>query len=1216
MTKTVRTKILQFLLICALFFVAISIGVGMNRLSASAATETGDLSFMLINDGTEYKVSASNKSLTSAIIPDKYNNLPVTEIADNGFMMCRSLEQIFVPPSIKRIGNNAFMNDTNLKKVLGMSGVTSYGNNAFAMCSSLDYLILPAKLTQLGTNVVKGIESTIYARASETEMTALNSSWNYDGNVVYGNTIAINKYTAPDGTQGYEVAPLQMLEPSDEPLVLYSWCYYDIDDSEGGPLLNIAEYAFLGFEVPSITVKHPDNSNLNHSITIKPYAFTYTNTDSISLSTTITFEGGEGFECGEGVFLSSSVESINLKDSLDIIPTYMFSECNNLKYINYTEAQTTNYLAGVKKINKEAFSKCVNIEKLEIPNTIEYIGENAFNGWGTGKEFQYVTIDASESIIENKKWDSQWDNGVNFENCEIEFIGETDFTVTLVLEQEGVINPIGDNNLTVKRNDRLCDMEFISPTSMSHNFTGKWYTSPDRSQSSEYNLEAPIKSDLTLYAGWEIKTYSVYFPQNKYCYFKSIQNHEIITGQTIKLDYGTTFLFYLEINEGYEGIKIFVNGTLLQPYSGLSYSIDYITEDINISVDGKLTKYQIHYSNLRGGENPNAHIEFYTVEDDIIEFEAPYWKAYKNANWNITSIDPKVSRNNVTITAIWSDPVPFTIHYYLNDNYATNPEDNPTTFTVEDNIRLIAPSSLGYGIGKWDISGWNKDEYDEDVYVNAEWSDPITVMVNLDFNGGEGNITYIYATYGENLSSIDIPTRYDYKFLGFYSLSNGKQYYSSNMEGAVWDSPYEDTLKASWVKEYIYVTFTIENNNGTALPAPQRFKSGTQWDPITMPTRKGYTLSGFYYRYEGLSNWQIYKQDGTPNTGNQKYNDLRFGTEDVTLVGRWTQSEYYYFVVQYTKNIEWDIISTFDLPYDGSYILTADETYSDYVFDHWGVGIGRSTLVDTYSTERTIDFNVVEILNYLDNQYVPQGDSIYFTAFYVVKQCIAYGSLITLADGSQKAVQELRGDELLLVWNLNTGTFDVAPILFIDRDSENKYKIINLEFSDGTKVKVIYEHAFWDFDLNQYVFLREDAGKYIGHWFNKQISDESGLSWTKVQLISVTITEEVTTAWSPVTYSHLCYYVNGMLSMPGATEGLINIFEVNGDLMKYDEAAMLSDIEQYGLFTYEEFAEIYPIPEEMFNAFNGQYLKVSIGKGLITLEEIGNLINRYADFLS
>ena len=84
--------------------------------------------------------------------------------------------------------------------------------------------------------------------------------------------------------------------------------------------------------------------------------------------------------------------------------------------------------------------------------------------------------------------------------------------------------------------------------------------------------------------------------------------------------------------------------------------------------------------------------------------------------------------------------------------------------------------------------------------------------------------------------------------------------------------------------------------------------------------------------------------------------------------------------------------------------------------------------------------------------------------------------------------------------------------------------------------------------------------------------------------------------------------------MPGATEGLINIFEVDGDTMRIDQEQYLVDIATYGLFTYEEFAEIYPIPEAVFEAFGGEYLKVSIGKGLIDYETLGELIERYSVF--
>ena len=224
--------------------------------------------------------------------------------------------------------------------------------------------------------------------------------------------------------------------------------------------------------------------------------------------------------------------------------------------------------------------------------------------------------------------------------------------------------------------------------------------------------------------------------------------------------------------------------------------------------------------------------------------------------------------------------------------------------------------------------------------------------------------------------------------------------------------------------------------------------------------------------------------------------------------------------------------------------------------------------------------------------------------------CLAEDTLITLADGTQVRVDSLTGNEELLVWNMETGMLDKAPIMFVDSDAEAAYEVIKLYFSDGTEVKVISEHGFWDYDLNRYVYLDRSAADYIGHTFAKQNGDEL----EKVQLVDVVIETEVTTAWSPVTVGHLCYFVNGMLSMPGGVGGLFNIFEVDPETMTYDYEQMEKDIEAYGLFTYEELNAICPLSEEMFNAAGGAYLKISIGKGNLTMDELVYMINRYSEF--
>ncbi len=85
--------------------------------------------------------------------------------------------------------------------------------------------------------------------------------------------------------------------------------------------------------------------------------------------------------------------------------------------------------------------------------------------------------------------------------------------------------------------------------------------------------------------------------------------------------------------------------------------------------------------------------------------------------------------------------------------------------------------------------------------------------------------------------------------------------------------------------------------------------------------------------------------------------------------------------------------------------------------------------------------------------------------------------------------------------------------------------------------------------------------------------------------------------------------------MPGATENFINIFDVDGETLSYKQDEFANDIETYGLFTYDEFYELIPVPKEIFNAFNGQYLKVAIGKGITNLEILGKLFEQYQDKL-
>lgn len=233
-----------------------------------------------------------------------------------------------------------------------------------------------------------------------------------------------------------------------------------------------------------------------------------------------------------------------------------------------------------------------------------------------------------------------------------------------------------------------------------------------------------------------------------------------------------------------------------------------------------------------------------------------------------------------------------------------------------------------------------------------------------------------------------------------------------------------------------------------------------------------------------------------------------------------------------------------------------------------------------------------------NKEYVVTKDSV----------CITKGSKITLYDGTQKNIEDINSNDILLVFNHITGKFEGAPASYvIHKNSEEMlYRVIKLQFSNGKEVHIVGEHGFYDIDLKKYVYINEEnVIEFIGHAFASTNDIEN---MTTTTLTGYEVVEEVTSIYSPITYSYLNCFVDGILTITNFSDGLINMFEF-GDDMCYDAEKMQADIEKYGLYTYEDFAEYATL--EQFNAFNGKYLKVSVEKGLITYDELINLLKTF-----
>ena len=241
-----------------------------------------------------------------------------------------------------------------------------------------------------------------------------------------------------------------------------------------------------------------------------------------------------------------------------------------------------------------------------------------------------------------------------------------------------------------------------------------------------------------------------------------------------------------------------------------------------------------------------------------------------------------------------------------------------------------------------------------------------------------------------------------------------------------------------------------------------------------------------------------------------------------------------------------------------------------------------------------------------------------YNIFVYIKEgsCVAAGTLITLADGSQKKVEDLLPTDILLVFDHETGTYKFAPLLVNEHVGEawKNYRVVNLNFSNGSTVKVIYEHGFFDVTLNKYVYIRENNYKdYIGHKFYSATWDGKKYSGKAVTLESVIVKEEFTAIFNPMTSYGYNLFTENILSVTTGLMDSLNTF-VYDENMKYDEALKQADIEKYGLFRYEDFKDY--MSEDIFEKVVFKYYKVAIAKGLITMDYIEEIMLKYVPMVN
>ncbi len=490
------------------------------------------------------------------------------------------------------------------------------------------------------------------------------------------------------------------------------------------------------------------------------------------------------------------------------------------------------------------------------------------------------------------------------------------------------------------------------------------------------------------------------------------------------------------------------------------------------------------------------------------------------------------------------------------------------------------------------------------VTLYAHWK-LATYTVYLEPQGGKGGTLSVEVTYTRSMPSATAPTRTGYEFNGYFDAAeDGVQYYDKDMNSCrKWETTNDATLYAQWEAKRYLVTLDLQGGTGTSHIA---VTYGQEMPPLEKPTKDGFAFMGYYEAADGFG---LMYYDSEMRSVREWARD-----EGGTLFAYWSSGLAASVESAYLNDIS-DSKSTTVNVLNGSgkytYRTSSDSypgvtvTLSDNTVTLTKTADGCSGIVDIIVTDTVTGAEATCSISYTTTAPPPQQSE-------DPPGCVAPDTLITLADGTQKAVEELTGDESILVWNFYTGCYESLPLLFIEKTEQQELPVVDLYFSDGTHTKTVGQHCYWSFDEGRFVVInRSSANSYVGQWFGK--SDfPSDLGYKKVQLIRVETYTENIGSYNPVAYGNLAFFADGILSAPSMAGAFINMFDVNDQTLRYDEVKMGQDIEQYGLYTYADFAQYVPnaylqfIPEAYFTAFHLEYLKISIEKGIDTWESLAS----------
>ena len=135
--------------------------------------------------------------------------------------------------------------------------------------------------------------------------------------------------------------------------------------------------------------------------------------------------------------------------------------------------------------------------------------------------------------------------------------------------------------------------------------------------------------------------------------------------------------------------------------------------------------------------------------------------------------------------------------------------------------------------------------------------------------------------------------------------------------------------------------------------------------------------------------------------------------------------------------------------------------------------------------------------------------------------CLAEGTLITMADGTAKAIEDIIMSDVLRVWDFDLGVSAVAKPLWIKKqETTTQYNL--LTFSDGSTLKTIEQHRIFNKQAGAFTYPMTNATP-IG-------TITVNVHGQEVVLVDKCIMIDTVNYYNVITEHHLNLYADGILT--------------------------------------------------------------------------------------